>query len=81
MEVDDHVYNIPINDNLKHQSEEKYGKVDCEKKYVLNYKHNFCLKVRNYEPLNVEIDKIVEKKNNQKDYVYIGNIVQAIPEI
>ena len=71
---------MPMNDNLKHQSEEKYGKVDCEKKYVLNYKSNFCLRVKGVEPLNVEIDKVLEKKNNQKEFVAIGNIVQAIPE-
>ncbi len=81
LEIDEHVYKIPINDNLKHQSEEKYGKVDCEKKYSLSYKNNYCLKVKNFYPLNIQIEKVLEKKNNQKEYINIGNIVKAIPEI
>lgn len=80
IDYDENVYKIPLNDNFKHQSEEKYGKVDCEKKYVLSNKTNFYLRVKNLDPLNIEIGRVLDKKNNQKDYLNIGNIVNAIPQ-
>jgi hypothetical protein len=33
-----------------------------------------------FSPLNIQIEKVIEKKNNQKEYINIGSIVKAIPE-
>ena len=78
LDGEEHIFKIPAND-LKHQSEEKFGKVDCEKKYSLINKNLLCLKVRSCIPLCVDINRIVEKKNKEKDYINIGMITAAYP--